>query len=42
MATMPLKVLLVSVHHPALVRGGARQVCQELFQELRATPGIIC
>ncbi|HZP21064.1 MAG TPA: glycosyltransferase family 4 protein [Bauldia sp.] len=33
---MPLKVLLVSLFHPELVRGGAQQVCYELFQGLRA------
>src|ERR1700690_1262680 len=32
----PLKVLLVSLFHPELVRGGAQQVCYELFQGLRA------
>jgi glycosyltransferase involved in cell wall biosynthesis len=37
---MPLKVLLISLHHPELVRGGAQQVCYELFEELRETPGV--
>src|SRR5581483_9242348 len=32
---MPLKVLLVSLFHPELVRGGAQQVCYELFQGLK-------
>ncbi|HEY1933154.1 MAG TPA: glycosyltransferase family 4 protein [Acetobacteraceae bacterium] len=32
---MPLTVLLISLPHPELVRGGAQQVCYELFQELR-------
>lgn len=32
---MALKVLLISLHHPELVRGGAQQVCYELFEELR-------
>ena len=32
---MQTKVLLVSLHHPELMRGGAQQVCYELFQELR-------
>jgi glycosyltransferase involved in cell wall biosynthesis len=32
----PLKVLLVSLFHPELVRGGAQQVCYELFLGLRA------
>lgn len=29
------KVLLVGLHHPELVRGGAQQVCYELFQGLQ-------
>ncbi len=29
------KVLLVSLFHPELVRGGAQQICYELFQGLR-------
>lgn len=33
------RVLLVSVHHPELVRGGAQQVCYELFEGLKAHPG---
>jgi len=37
---MATKVLLVSLHHPELVRGGAQQVCYELFQELRQRPGV--
>jgi glycosyltransferase involved in cell wall biosynthesis len=36
----PLRVLLVSLFHPELVRGGAQQVCYELFQELKQQPGI--
>ncbi len=40
MATPPVKVLLVSLFHPELLRGGAQQVCYELFEGLRATPGI--
>ncbi len=32
----PLKILLVSLFHPELVRGGAQQVCYELFQGLQA------
>jgi len=32
---MPTKALLISLHHPELVRGGAQQVCYELFQEFR-------
>lgn len=34
-----LRVLLVSVHHPELVRGGAQQVCYELFEGLKEHPG---
>ena len=30
-----MKVLLVSVFHPEIVRGGAQQVCYELFQGLK-------
>ena len=30
-----LKVLLISVFHPELVRGGAQQICHELFQGLK-------
>jgi glycosyltransferase involved in cell wall biosynthesis len=29
------KVLLVSLYHPELIRGGAQQVCYELFEELK-------
>jgi glycosyltransferase involved in cell wall biosynthesis len=36
----PLKVLLVSLFHPELVRGGAQQVCYELFQGLQAREDI--
>ena len=32
----PTKVLLISLFHPELVRGGAQQVCYELFQGLRS------
>ena len=31
-------VLLVSLFHPELVRGGAQQVCYELFEGLRGDP----
>ena len=34
------KILLVSLHHPELMRGGAQQVCYELFQGLQKHPGI--
>ena len=36
----PLKVLLLSLFHPELVRGGAQQVCYELFQGLKEVEGI--
>jgi len=29
------KVLLVSLFHPELIRGGAQQICYELFEELK-------
>jgi glycosyltransferase involved in cell wall biosynthesis len=31
-----MKILLVSLFHPELVRGGAQQVCYELFEGLKA------
>ena len=34
-AGAPLKILLVSLFHPELVRGGSQQVCYELFLGLR-------
>ncbi len=34
------KVLLISLFHPELVRGGAQQVCYELFEGLKDVPGI--
>jgi glycosyltransferase involved in cell wall biosynthesis len=34
------RVLLVGLHHPELVRGGAQQVCYELFLGLQKEPGI--
>ena len=30
-----MKVLLLSLHHPELVRGGAQQVAYELFEGLK-------
>jgi glycosyltransferase involved in cell wall biosynthesis len=36
----PLKVLLISLFHPELVRGGAQQICYELFEGLKETPGV--
>jgi glycosyltransferase involved in cell wall biosynthesis len=35
-----MRVLLISLYHPELVRGGAQQVCYELFNELKKRPGI--
>lgn len=35
-----MKVLLISVFHPELVRGGAQQICYELFQGLKERPGV--
>jgi len=35
-----MKVLLVSLFHPELVRGGAQQLCYELFNELKTREGI--
>ncbi len=35
----PGKVLLISLFHPELVRGGAQQVAYELFEGLREVPG---
>lgn len=35
-----MKVLLISLFHPELVRGGAQQICYELFEGLKEKPGI--
>ena len=35
-----MKILLISLYHPELVRGGAQQIAYELFQGLRTTPGV--
>ena len=35
-----MKVLLVSLYHPELVRGGAQQICYELFTGLKACEDI--
>ncbi len=35
----PGKVLLISLFHPELVRGGAQQVAYELFEGLKEVPG---
>jgi glycosyltransferase involved in cell wall biosynthesis len=35
-----MKVLLVSLFHPEIVRGGAQQICYELFQGLQARDDI--
>jgi glycosyltransferase involved in cell wall biosynthesis len=37
-----LRVLLVSLFHPELVRGGAQQVAYELFEELRGRDDLAC
>lgn len=34
------KVLLVSLYHPELVRGGAQQICYELFTALKSCDGV--
>jgi glycosyltransferase involved in cell wall biosynthesis len=34
------KVLIVSLHHPELMRGGAQQVAYELFRGLQNEPGV--
>ncbi len=39
---MQRKVLLISLFHPELVRGGAQQVCYELFQALRSRTDLRC
>jgi glycosyltransferase involved in cell wall biosynthesis len=36
-----LRVLLVSLFHPEIVRGGAQQICYELFEELKGQPNIV-
>jgi glycosyltransferase involved in cell wall biosynthesis len=36
----PIRVLLISLFHPELVRGGAQQICYELFEELKQQPGV--
>jgi glycosyltransferase involved in cell wall biosynthesis len=35
-----MKVLLISLFHPELVRGGAQQICYELFEGLKEQPYI--
>ena len=35
-----VKVLLASLFHPELVRGGAQQICYELFEGLKLLPGV--
>ncbi len=35
-----MKVLLLSLFHPELVRGGAQQICYELFEGLREREGV--
>jgi len=39
LARVPLKVLLISLFHPELVRGGAQQICYELFEGLKELTG---
>jgi glycosyltransferase involved in cell wall biosynthesis len=38
--TGAVKVLLLSIFHPELVRGGAQQICYELFEGLKAAPDV--
>ncbi len=35
-----MKVLIIAMYHPELVRGGSQQVAHELFQGLKAVPGV--
>jgi hypothetical protein len=35
-----VRVLLISLYHPELVRGGAQQICYELFNGLKSRAGI--
>ena len=35
-----MKILLLSLFHPELIRGGAQQVCYELFEGLKEIPGV--
>ncbi|GAN81731.1 glycosyltransferase family 4 protein [Acidocella aminolytica] len=35
-----MKVLIVTMYHPELVRGGSQQVAYELFQGLKQAPGV--
>ena len=35
-----MKVLLISFYHPELVRGGAQQICYELFKGLSSREGV--
>lgn len=39
-AAKPLRVLVISLFHPELIRGGAQQIAYEHFQELQQTPGV--
>ena len=39
-AGMAMKVLLISLFHPELIRGGAQQVCYELFRGLQQRPDV--
>lgn len=35
-----MKVLIIAMYHPELVRGGSQQVAYELFQGLKQVPGV--
>ncbi len=35
-----MKVLIIAMYHPELVRGGSQQVAHELFQGLKEVPGV--
>ena len=35
-----MKILLIGLHHPELLRGGAQQLCYELFQGLKNAPEV--
>jgi len=40
-AARPLRVLIISLYHPELVRGGSQQVSYELFQELGTRDDVV-
>lgn len=35
-----MKILIVAMYHPDLVRGGSQQMAHELFQGLKTVPGV--